>query len=60
VSARPAEDRRRLLAAEIMRSVYFETLQRVERRGYDVFSGRIGIGRPLQALIALKLWLGRS
>jgi len=59
VAARPVEDRRRLVAAEIMRSVYFETLRRIERRGYDVFSGRIRIGRPRQALIALRQWLWR-
>ena len=38
-AARPPEDRRRLVAAEIMRAVYFETLRRIERSGYDVFSG---------------------
>ena len=37
VDVRPESDRRRLVAAEIMRAVYFETLKRIERRGYDVF-----------------------
>ena len=32
-SAPPADDRRRLVAAEIMRAVYFETLRRIERSG---------------------------
>ena len=54
---RPAEDRRRLVAAEIMRAVYFETLQRIERRGYDVFSSRTRVPRPIQAAIALRQWL---
>jgi phytoene synthase len=54
---RPAEDRRRLVAAEIMRAVYFETLQRIERRGYDVFSSRTRVPRPVQAAIALRQWL---
>ena len=40
VAARPPEDRRRLVAAEIMRAVYFETLRRIERSGYDVFTAR--------------------
>ena len=31
IDARPPEDRRRLVAAEIMRAVYFETLRRIER-----------------------------
>jgi len=52
--ARPAEDRRRLVAAEIMRAVYFETLRRIERNAYDVFSSRIRVPRPRQAVIALR------
>lgn len=57
VSARPAEDRRRLVAAEIMRAVYSETLARIERRGYDVFASRVRVPKPFQALIALRQWL---
>lgn len=57
VEARPPEDRRRLVAAEIMRAVYFRTLERIERSGYDVFSGRARVRRPEQAMIALKQWL---
>jgi 15-cis-phytoene synthase len=57
VAARPEADRRRLVAAEIMRAVYFETLRGVERRGYDVFSGRVRLSRPRQAFIALRQWL---
>jgi 15-cis-phytoene synthase len=53
----PDEDRRRLLPAEIMRGVYFETLTRIEARGYDVFSRRVRVPRPRQALIALREWL---
>jgi len=53
----PAEDRRRLVAAEIMRAVYFETLRRIEREQYDVFSRRIRVPRPRQALIAIRQWL---
>jgi phytoene/squalene synthetase len=40
-----------------MRAVYFETLRRIERSGYDVFSGRARVPRPRQAWIALKQWL---
>jgi phytoene synthase len=57
---RPEEDRRRLVAAEIMRAVYFETLKRIERSGpagYDVFSARVRVARPRQAAIALRQWL---
>jgi phytoene synthase len=60
VEARPDDDRRRLVAAEIMRAVYFETLRRIERSGYDVFSGRARVPRPKQALIALRQWLWAS
>jgi 15-cis-phytoene synthase len=57
VAARPEDDRRRLVAAEIMRAVYFATLRRIERRGYDVFHGRIRLQRPAQLLVALRQWL---
>lgn len=53
----PQEDRRHLVAAEIMRAVYFETLERIERSGYDVFTARARVPRPKQALIAAKQWL---
>src|SRR6185436_7260297 len=54
ILARPDEDRRRLVAAEIMRAVYFETLRRIERNGYDVFKGRVRVKRPMQAFIAVR------
>ena len=60
VAVRPEEDRPRLVAAEIMRSVYFETLRRIERSGYDVFSGRARVPRSKQALIALRQWLWQA
>ncbi len=56
-AALPPEDRRRLVAAEIMRAVYSETLRRIERSGYDVFAARVRVPRPRQAAIALKKWL---
>ena len=59
VDAIPAEDRRRLVAAEIMRAVYFETLKRIERSGYDVFTARARVPRATQAIIALKQFLWR-
>lgn len=57
IDALAPEDRRRLVAAEIMRAVYFETLRRIERSGYNVFAGRARVPRPRQALIALRHWL---
>jgi phytoene synthase len=55
--AHPADDRKRLVAAEIMRAVYFETLTRIERSGHDVFTARARVPKPRQALIALRQWL---
>jgi phytoene synthase len=60
IDARTPEDRPKLVAAEIMRAVYFETLKRIERsgpEGYDVFSARVRVARPTQAAIALRQWL---
>jgi 15-cis-phytoene synthase len=57
IDARPQEDRRRLVAAEIMRGVYFETLTRIERSGHDVFTARARVPKPRQAVIALRQWL---
>jgi phytoene synthase len=53
----PAEDRRRLVAAEIMRAVYFETLCRIERSGFDVFTKSARVPKPKQAMIALSRWV---
>ncbi len=54
IAARPDDERRRLVAAEIMRAVYFATLRRIERKHYDVFHGRIKLRRPAQLLIAVR------
>jgi phytoene synthase len=56
VAALPAEDVRRFVPAEIMRSVYWELLQRIERAQYDVFTRVIRVPRPVQARIALSVW----
>jgi phytoene synthase len=56
-AALPAEDRQRLVAAEIMRAVYYETLNRIELRGYDVFTQPVRVPRATQAIIALKEWV---
>ena len=53
----PPEDVRSLVAAEIMGGIYFEILRRIERTGYDVFSTRIRVPRPVRAVIALRLWI---
>jgi 15-cis-phytoene synthase len=54
--AMPDDDSRRLVAAEIMGGIYLEILQRIERRGYDVFTERIRVPKLQRARIALQVW----
>jgi 15-cis-phytoene synthase len=53
----PPRDARTLVAAEIMGAIYFAILTKIERSGYDVFSGVVRIPRPKRALIALRTWM---
>ena len=55
-AALPPVDARRFVAAEIMREIYWELLQRIERAGYDVFSSVIRVPRPEQARLAVRTW----
>jgi phytoene synthase len=50
-------DARSLVAAEIMGRIYRETLDRIERAGYDVFSQRIRVPRARRVAIALDTWM---
>ena len=54
--ALPRADRRSLVAAEIMGAIYRALLGRIERSGYDVFSGVVRIPRPRRAFIAAATW----
>ena len=54
--AMPHGGARKLVAAEIMGAIYFEILQRIERRGYDVFSERVRVPKLVRARIALQIW----
>ncbi len=56
VRSLPAADRRRFVAAEIMRAIYWEQLQRIERADYDVFTAVIRVPRPVQARLAVQTW----
>ena len=40
-----------------MGGIYFEILQRIERRGYDVFAERVRVPKPVRARIALAIWM---
>lgn len=55
-SLREELDARPLVAAEIMGRIYHETLHRIERAGYDVFSQRIRVPRARRIAIALSTW----
>lgn len=52
----PREDARRLVAARIMGAIYFDLLRRIERAGYDVFSGVVRVPRRRRAWIAARTW----
>jgi len=54
--ALPRVDARRLVAAEIMGSIYHAILDRIVARDYDVFSSVVRIPRPRRALIAASTW----
>jgi phytoene synthase len=54
--AMPPAEARKLVAAEIMGGIYFEILQRIERRGYDVFTERVRVPKFARARIALQIW----
>jgi len=54
--AMPHADAHRLMAAEIMGGIYFEILQRIERRGFDVFTEVIRVPKAVRARIALSIW----
>lgn len=56
--ALPAEDRRSLVAAEIMGAIYWRILERIRQRSYNVFGERIRLSRPLKFWIALSVYLG--
>ena len=53
----PRRHRRKLVAAEIMNAVYRRLLDKIEARGYDVFSGRVTVPRPERARVALGVYL---
>ncbi|MGD9901876.1 MAG: presqualene diphosphate synthase HpnD [Vicinamibacterales bacterium] len=55
-AALPPGEARHLVAAEIMAAIYRALLQRIERRGYDVFSELVRVPRPERALVAATTW----
>jgi phytoene synthase len=56
-AALPAEDRRRLFAAEIMGRTYFTLLRTIEAREFRVFDTRVSVPARRRMAIALRHWL---
>ncbi len=50
----PAEDRRSMLAAEIMGSIYHALLGELTRKGFPISGERVGLGRARKAWIAVR------
>ncbi len=54
----PPEDRKSMKAAEIMASIYWGILQRIQGRAYNVFGKRVRVPRPVKLWTAFKVYLG--
>ena len=54
--ALPHPEAHKLVAAQIMGGIYYEILQRIEQRGYDVFTEVIRVPKFVRARIALAVW----
>ena len=52
------EDRRSMVAAEIMGAIYLRILRRIRERRYNVFGKRVRLSRPLKFWTALSVYLG--
>jgi phytoene synthase len=53
----PAEDRRSMIAAELMGSVYWKLLEQLERRGFQVFDSQpVRLGKPRKIMLVLRAW----
>jgi phytoene synthase len=56
-SALDPRDRRSLMAAEVMRTIYRRLLTAIEASRFDVFERRITLSRPRRAALALSVYL---
>lgn len=54
----PREDRRSMIAAEIMAAIYWRLLKRIQLRRYNVFGERVRLSRPMKFWTALSVYLG--
>ena len=54
----PAEDRRAMVAAELMGSVYWQLLQKLERHQFNVFGPRsLRLAKPQKLALIFRSWL---
>ena len=54
----PAEDRRTMVAAELMGSVYWRLLQKLEANRFDVFGPQtVKLGKPHKLALIFRSWL---
>ncbi len=53
-----AQDRRSMIAAEIMAAIYWHILERLQERRYNVFGDRVRLSGPEKLWIALSVYLG--
>ncbi len=51
-----APERPALRAAEMMRAIYEDVLDRIERKQYNVFEGRIRVPTPIKLWLSAKAW----
>lgn len=54
------EDKYYFFAARIMWSIYAHTLNRIERKHFNVFERRISISKSLKLLITFRYWLSHQ
>jgi len=58
LAARPAADRKALVAAEIMRAVYSRLLEKMRLDRWQVFDRRYSLGKLTKLWLVLRGWLG--
>jgi len=54
----PPEDRRSMVAAEIMAAIYWRLLRRIQQRCYNIFGERVRLSRAYKFWTALSVYLG--
>ncbi|HEY3762736.1 MAG TPA: presqualene diphosphate synthase HpnD [Verrucomicrobiae bacterium] len=52
----PAEDRKSMVAAELMSSVYWKLLQQLQKKSFDVFDEPVRLSKPHKLLLIFLAW----